>query len=87
MCSFDRSKKGMEIKMINIVANILGYVMNLIYSICKNYGITILLFTIVTKVILFPINILVQKNSIKMVKMKPKIDELKIKYNFLQGRA
>lgn len=81
MCSFDRSKKGMEIKMINIVANILGYVMNLIYSICKNYGITILLFTIVTKVILFPINILVQKNSIKMVKMKPKIDELKIKYN------
>ncbi len=54
--------------------------MTFIYEICNNYGLTIIIFTFFTKVILFPINILVQKNSIKMVKMKPKLDELKIKY-------
>ena len=67
--------------MIDFIANCFGYLMNLIYSICNNYGITILIFTFITKIILFPVNILVHKNSIKMVKMKPKIDELKIKYN------
>lgn len=54
--------------------------MNFIYNLIGNYGLTIIVFTLVTKIVLFPVNILVQKNSIKMVKMKPQIDELKIKY-------
>jgi len=65
---------------IDCFANILGYIMNIIYQICGNYGITIFIFTIFTKIVLFPINIMIQKNSIKMVKMKPKIEELKMKY-------
>ena len=63
------------------IVNIFGLLMNLIYSVTINYGLTIIIFTIITKVILFPISILVQKNSIKMVKMKPQIDELKIKHD------
>lgn len=65
---------------INVFINFLGCIINWIYTICNNYGITILIFTILSKVIMFPINILIQKNSIKMVKMKPKIEELKLKY-------
>ncbi len=67
-------------EIIIFCANILGYFINLIYKIVKNYGITIILFTIFSKIILFPINLVIQKNSIKMVKMKPKIERLKIKY-------
>ena len=68
-------------EIFNIFVNFLGYIFNYIYVICENYGVTIILFTIVSKIVLFPINILIQKNSIKMVKMKPKLEELKMKYD------
>ena len=50
------------------------------YNIFKNYGIAIILFTLFSKVVLLPISIWVQKNSIKMVKMQPSINKIKIKY-------
>ena len=59
---------------------ILGYIMSFCYSIFKNYGIAIILFTLISKIILLPISIWVQKNSIKMVKMQPDINRIKINY-------
>lgn len=50
------------------------------YSLVKDYGFALILFTLLTKVILFPLSILIQKNSIKMVQMQPQLDALKIKY-------
>lgn len=67
--------------MINQFANILGILINLIYKITNNYGITIIVFTLISKIILFPVNIFIQKNSIKMIKIKPKLEELKYKYS------
>ena len=67
--------------MIKQFANILGILINLIYKITNNYGITIIVFTLISKIILFPVNILIQKNSIKMIKIKPKLEELKYKYS------
>ena len=61
-------------------ANTLGYIMNFCYEVCKNYGIAIILFTIFSKIVLLPISIWVQKNSIKMVEMQPDINKIKIKY-------
>ena len=58
----------------------LGYIMNLCYELCNNYGLAIILFTLFSKVILLPISIWVQKNSIKMVKMQPDINKIKINY-------
>lgn len=55
--------------------------MNVCYMIIGNYGVTIIIFTIITKIILFPISIIVQKNSIKMVKMTPQIEKLKLLYD------
>ncbi|MCI5552448.1 MAG: membrane protein insertase YidC [Tenericutes bacterium] len=54
--------------------------MSFCYSIFKNYGIAIILFTLISKIILLPISIWVQKNSIKMVKMQPDISRIKINY-------
>lgn len=50
------------------------------YNLFGNYGAAIVLFTLITKVILFPISLLVQKNSIAMVKITPQINRLKIKF-------
>jgi YidC/Oxa1 family membrane protein insertase len=58
----------------------LGYIMKFCYDLIKNYGIAIIVFTLFTKVILFPVSLMVQKDSIKMIKMKPKLDAFKYQY-------
>lgn len=63
-----------------IFIDFLGWIMKLCYDIVGNYGVAIILFTFVSKIILLPISIWVQKNSIKMVKMQPEINSLKVKY-------
>ena len=64
-------------EVINKIIGIpLGYIMWLCYILFKNYGIAIVLFTLLTKALMFPLNIWVQKNSIKMVKLKPRLNEI-----------
>ena len=63
-----------------ILGTPLGYILKLCYDIFKDYGVSIIVFTLLTKVILFPVSLLVQKNSVKMIKMKPELDQLKYQY-------
>ena len=65
---------------IDFLSWILGFLMRGCYAVIGSYGIAIIVFTLLTKVLLFPLSILTQKNSIKMVNLQPKLDELKIKY-------
>lgn len=59
---------------------ILGIVMKFLYNLCNNYGIAIILFTLFSKLVLLPVSIWVQKNSIKMVKMQPDVNRIKINF-------
>ena len=59
---------------------ILGNIMRFCYNLFSNYGIAIILFTLLSKIVLLPLSIAVQKNSIKMVKMQPAINKIKIDY-------
>lgn len=52
--------------------------MNWCYQIISNYGWAIVLFTLFSKLVLLPVAVWVQKNSIKMVKMQPAINKIKI---------
>ena len=63
-----------------IFVDFLGWIMKICYQLVGNYGLAIILFTIASKIILLPISIWVQKNSIKMVKMQPEINRLKAKF-------
>lgn len=58
----------------------LGYVMEWCYNLLSNYGLAIILLTLLTKIIILPISVWVQKNSIKMVEMQPEINRIKAKY-------
>lgn len=62
---------------IKTIGDIFGRVMYFCYEMTHNYGLTIILFTLVTKIVLLPISIIVQKNSIKMVKMYPQLNNIK----------
>lgn len=58
----------------------LGWIMSLIYDLIHNYGLSIIVFTLFTKLLLFPLSLLTQKNSINMVRLMPEENALKIKY-------
>ena len=64
---------------INAIGTPLGYLMYWCLELLKNYGAAILLFTLLTKVILFPLSLIAQKNSIKMVKMQPELADIKLR--------
>lgn len=55
----------------------LDWVMDICYSLCRNYGLAIILFTLLSKSVLLPLSVWVQKNSIKMVKMQPELNFIK----------
>ena len=55
----------------------LGYLMRLIYSICNNYAVAIIIFTVFTKILLFPVNYKTQKSSARMQLLNPKLEKLR----------
>lgn len=63
-----------------ILAVPLGALTALCYELLHNYCLAILLFTLLTRVILLPVNIWVQKNSIKVVELQPAINRIKARY-------
>ena len=65
---------------INLISGAFGFIMKYCYIIVGQYGLSIVLFTALTKLILFPISLITQKNSIKMAQMRPELDALKTKY-------
>lgn len=50
------------------------------YQFLGNYGLAIILFTLLSKIVLLPLSVWVQKNSIKLVKMQPAINFLKAEH-------
>ena len=57
-----------------------GYLMMLIYDLVQNYGVAIILFTLVTKLILLPINYKTQKNAARMQLLNPELQKLRKSY-------
>lgn len=58
----------------------LNALMALCYSWTGSYLLAIIVFTLLTKVILFPVSCWMQRESIKMVQLTPDLNALKIKY-------
>lgn len=65
---------------ISALGSFLGYIMKFFYDLLGNYALSIIVFTIITRLILLPISIWVHKNSIKIVKLQPEINFIKVKY-------
>ena len=58
----------------------LGYVMRFIYSFVHNYGFSIIVFTLLVKLLLLPLAVKQQKSSAKMAVVQPQMMELQKKY-------
>ncbi len=66
--------------MFKFFANIFGYVLNFIYGIVNNYGVAIILFTIILKLVMLPISIKQQKTMKKSAKIQGQVKEIQEKY-------
>ena len=66
--------------MMNFFSNIFGYVLNAIYMLLKNYGLAILLFSVIVKVLMLPLSIRQQKTLKKNEKIQKEMKILQIKY-------
>ena len=66
--------------MIAFFANLFGYVLNFIYEIVKNYGLAIIIFSILVKVLMIPMSIKQQKTMKKSQKIQGKMKEIQFKY-------
>lgn len=66
--------------MFAFFANMFGYILNFIYEVVKNYGLAIILFSIIIKLVLLPMSIKQQKTLKKSQKIQEKMKELQFKY-------
>lgn len=67
-------------------AEIFGYLLNFIYDGVNNYGLAIIIFTIILKLVMLPISIKQQKSMKKNSEMQKKILEIQDKYSNDQAR-
>ncbi len=65
--------------MIGFFANLFGYLLNFLYNLIQNYGLAIILFSIIVKILLLPISINQQKTMKKTTKIQAEIKKLQIK--------
>ena len=57
-----------------------GWLMKGCYFLVKNYGIALLIFTIITRLITLPLNIKQQRSTARMAQIQPELEKLKQKY-------
>ena len=66
--------------MFEFFANIFGYLLELLYNLVNNYGVAIILFTVVIKLILLPLSIKQQRTMKKSAKIQEKLKVIQFKY-------
>lgn len=66
--------------MFEFIANILAFFIKPIYEIVGNYGWTIIIFTIILKLLTMPMTIKSQKSMARMQQVQPLINEIQRKY-------
>lgn len=65
---------------LDVINKPLAWIINLCYSALDNYALALLMFALIIKILLFPLGIKQQKNSIKQAKLRPKEMAIRNKY-------
>ena len=59
----------------------LGYIIYFAYRITNSYGLAIVIFAVVVKIILFPVTILAHRNSIRLLQLQPSLHIVKQRHS------
>ena len=66
--------------MFQFFANIFGYLLEILYNLINNYGVAIILFSVIIKIILLPLSIKQQRTLKKSTELQDKMKTLQFKY-------
>ena len=66
--------------MFQFFANIFGYLLELLYNLVNNYGLAIILFTVIIKLLLLPLSIKQQRTMKKSSELQEKMKSIQFKY-------
>lgn len=66
--------------MIGFFANIFGYLLDFLYNFLSNYGLAIILFSIIIKLLMLPLSIKQQKSVKKNSKIQDEMKQIQFKY-------
>ena len=66
--------------MFQMLANIFGYLLEFLYNTINNYGLAIILFTVIIKLLLLPLSIKQQRTMKKSSELQEKMKVLQFKY-------
>ena len=65
---------------MSFLANLFGYILNYIYSFVNNYGLAIIIFSVLFKLIMIPFTVKQQKTMKKSAEIQKKMAEIQKKY-------
>ena len=65
---------------MEFLADIFGYILNFIYTVVKNYGLAIIIFSVLIKLAMLPLTIKQQKTMKKSMKIQEQTKEIQNKY-------
>ena len=65
---------------MGMISEVFGYILNFLYEFLNNYGLSIIIFSILLRLILIPITIKQQKTMKKSAKIQEKMKEIQNKY-------
>ena len=66
--------------MLNVIATPFGMLLLWLYDFLGNYGLALIVFALIVRLILLPFMIKSKKSSLRMTKLQPRINELQKKY-------
>ena len=66
--------------MFEFFANLFGYLLQLLYQLVNNYGVAIILFTVIIKILLLPLSIKQQRTLKKSTELQEKMKIIQFKY-------
>lgn len=66
--------------MLDIIRVPVGYIIDICYRLIPNYAVALLIFALIMKILLFPLGIKQQKNTVKQAKLRPKEQAIRNRY-------
>ena len=76
----EEPKAEKSFSIVDIIGIPLSALMKVCHSLIQNHILTIVVFTMLTKLLLLPVSLWMQRSSIRMVEMMPELNRLKTKY-------
>ena len=66
--------------LFDFLAGPLGWIMKLVYDLVNNYFVAIFLFTLLVRVLMFPLSLQSQKKQADRIRLAPRLERLQKKY-------